>query len=219
MAEVLLTVENTRGVLPVEFTEVTLGRRLYRSGESEYLLNGIECRLRDIQDLFMDTGMGAGAYSVIELPMVEEILSDNADDRRRLFEEAAGITRYKLRRRQALGKLDGTQQDLTRLRDLTEEIGGAVRSLKRQADKATRFRDYDTRRAFLEKTLLLAEHARLSREYAALQAAHQALADAAEHETAAVATREAALERLSADRLAREEVRKTRQDALHAHLK
>lgn len=218
MAEVLLTVENTRGVLPVEFTEVTLGRRLYRSGESEYLLNNIECRLRDIQDLFMDTGMGAGAYSVIELSMVEEILSDNADDRRRLFEEAAGITRYKLRRKQALGKLDSTQHDLTRLRDLTEEIGGTVRSLKRQADRAARFRDYDAQRTFLEKTLLYAEHHRLAAERAALLAAHQQLGDALEAGTAVVATQEAALEKQSAYRLALEGERRARQEALHVHL-
>ena len=78
MAEVKLTIENTRGVLPVEYSEVTIGRRLYRSGESEYLLNGTQCRLKDITDLFMDTGMGAGAYSVIELKMIEEILKGPA---------------------------------------------------------------------------------------------------------------------------------------------
>src|SRR5690606_7168826 len=99
------------------------GRRLYRSGDSEYLMNSVQCRLKDITDLFMDTGMGAGAYSVIELKMIEEILSENADDRRRLFEEAAGITKYKLRRRQTLNKLESTQTDLTRIRDLTDEIG------------------------------------------------------------------------------------------------
>ncbi|HLT46454.1 MAG TPA: AAA family ATPase, partial [Rubricoccaceae bacterium] len=106
MAEVSLTVENTRGVLPTAYSEVTITRRLYRSGESEYLLNHTVCRLKDVLDLFMDTGMGAGAYSVIELKMIEDILSDNAADRRRLFEEAAGVTKYKLRRRQALQKLE-----------------------------------------------------------------------------------------------------------------
>ena len=122
MAEVALTFENTRGVLPTEYSEVILTRRLYRSGDSEYLLNGTVCRLKDILDLFMDTGMGAGAYSVIELKMIEDILSENADDRRRLFEEAAGVTKYKLRRGQALRRLDTTQADLTRLGDLIEEV-------------------------------------------------------------------------------------------------
>ena len=121
MSEVQLTVENTRGVLPTEYSEIQIGRRLYRSGDSDYLMNGVQTRLRDIQDLFMDTGMGAGAYSVIELKMVDEILSGSPEDRRHLFEEAAGITKYKQRRAQALRKLDNTQTDLTRIRDLTDE--------------------------------------------------------------------------------------------------
>ena len=128
MAEVMLTIENTEGILPIEYSEVTIGRHLFRSGESEYLMNGVQCRLKDITDLFMDTGMGAGAYSVIELKMVEEILSENTNDRRHLFEEAAGITKYKLRRAQTLRKLASTQADLTRLQDLLEEIEKRVRS-------------------------------------------------------------------------------------------
>ena len=110
MSEVLLTIENNRDILPARYDEVQLGRRLYRSGDSEYAMNGVTCRLRDIMDLFMDTGMGAGAYSVIELKMIDEILSENTDDRRRLFEEAAGITKYKVRRRQTLGRLDATRE-------------------------------------------------------------------------------------------------------------
>ena len=138
MAEVALTVENTRGVLPTEYAEVTVARRLYRSGDSEYLLNGTVCRLKDVLDLFMDTGLGPGAYSVIELKMVEDILSENADDRRRLFEEAAGVTKYKRRRGQALRKLDATQADLHRLADLVDEVERQVTRLKRQAAKAKR---------------------------------------------------------------------------------
>lgn len=162
MSEVLLTVRNTRNILPTEYGEVTLGRRLYRSGDSEYLLNGVQCRLKDITDLFMDTGMGAGAYSVIELKMVDEILSENAQDRRRLFEEAAGITRYKLRRKQTLTKLETTKVDLDRVRDLTDEVGKQVRSLKRQAEKAGRFKEYSTRLHALELTLAQLEFDRLS---------------------------------------------------------
>src|SRR5690606_2199611 len=162
MSEVLLTIENNRGVLPTEYSEVTLGRRLYRSGDSEYLLNDTRCRLQDIQDLFMDTGMGAGAYSVIELKMIDEILSENAQDRRRLFEEAAGITKYKLRRKQALGKLDGTQADLTRLNDLIDELDKRVRSLRRQANKAEKFKEYETRLHRLELMLAHVEYERLT---------------------------------------------------------
>ncbi|WP_072715713.1 chromosome segregation protein SMC [Rhodothermus profundi] len=168
MAEVLLTIENTRGILPLHYSEVTIGRRLYRSGESEYLLNGTPCRLRDIQELFMDTGMGAGAYSVIELKMIEEILSDNAQDRRHLFEEAAGITRYKLRRTQTLRKLDATRNDLTRLRDLIEEVQRQVQTLKRQADRAERYRRYRDELRSLEQALLRHDYDQLHEQTKAL---------------------------------------------------
>src|SRR6476661_8229976 len=135
MAEVSLTIENTKGILPTEYSEVTLTRRLFRNGDSEYLLNKTQCRLRDITDLFMDTGMGSNAYSVIELKMIETILSDRAEERRRLFEEAAGVTKYKVRRREALRKLESTQQDLIRVGDIVKEVAKKVGSLERQAKK------------------------------------------------------------------------------------
>src|SRR5690606_12658043 len=108
MAEVSVTIHNNKGILPVEYTDVTITRRLYRNGDSEYLLNKTPCRLKDIVELFMDTGMGSNAYSVIELKMVEDILSDKNHDRRRLFEEAAGVTKYKDKRKQTFRKLDET---------------------------------------------------------------------------------------------------------------
>jgi len=157
MAEVKLTVENTKGILPTVYRELTLGRRLYRSGESEYLMGGVTCRLRDVQELFMDTGMGAGAYSVIELSMVEEILSENPEERRHLFEEAAGITRYKLRRKQALSKLADMQANVARLNDLTSEVESQVRSLKRQAEKAARHKQASERKRLLEQALTRTE--------------------------------------------------------------
>ena len=135
MAEVALTIENTKGVLPIEFNEVSIMRRVYRSGESEYYLNGTLCRLKDIRDLFMDTGMGSDAYSVIELKMVEIILSDNADERRHMFEEAAGVVKYKHRRKEALRRLNSVQQDLVRVNDIYREVEKAVNSLERQAKK------------------------------------------------------------------------------------
>ncbi|HQU74028.1 MAG TPA: AAA family ATPase, partial [Calditrichia bacterium] len=95
MAEISMFVENNKNILPSEYSEIKITRRLYRSGESEYLINNQPVRLMDITNLFTDTGMGADAYSVIELKMVEQILSDNAQERRRLFEEAAGIKKYK----------------------------------------------------------------------------------------------------------------------------
>ncbi|MBT8377730.1 MAG: chromosome segregation protein SMC [Ignavibacteria bacterium] len=139
MSEVSLTIENTKGVLPTEYTDVTITRRIFRSGESEYLLNKNLCRLKDITNLFMDTGIGANAYSVIELKMVETILSSKAEERRTMFEEAAGVNKYKLRRRLALRKLDEVKSDLTRVNDIVAEVNKNVNSLERQAKKADRY--------------------------------------------------------------------------------
>src|SRR6266850_1509186 len=127
LAEVHLTFKNDRGILPTEFSEVTISRRVFRSGVSEYFLNKSPCRLRDIRDLFFDTGMGSHAYSVIERSMVDHVLSDNSGHRRFLFEEASGITKYKARKREALGKLDATDVDLTRLSDIVFERETEVR--------------------------------------------------------------------------------------------
>lgn len=218
LSEVLLTIENTRGVLPTEYSEVTVGRRLYRSGDSEYLLNGVPCRLKDIVDLFMDTGMGAGAYSVIELKMIEEILSDNAHDRRRLFEEAAGITKYKQRRRQALSKLGTTQADLDRLRDLTEEIDKRVASLKRQAAKAERFKTYEAQLHTLELALAQTEYDRLTAQQVQIQGEIQGLEEELEAYQAGLAKEEAHLEALRTTRVGREQTLSGCQQRLNAHL-
>lgn len=218
MCEVQLTIENTRGVLPTEFSEVKLGRRLYRSGESEYLLNGVQCRLKDITDLFMDTGMGAGAYSVIELKMIEEILSDNAQDRRRLFEEAAGITKYKRRRSQTLRKLDGTQGDLERLRDLLDEIETRVRRLKRQAGKAEKFKTYQARLHHLELALARLEYERLLAQQQTLAAELQHFQDQGTALTAQLDLAEADLEARRTHLIEREQALATHQQRLNAHL-
>jgi chromosome segregation protein len=139
MAEVSLTIENTKGILPTEYTDVTITRRIFRSGESEYLLNKNICRLKDITNLFMDTGIGANAYSVIELKMVETILSNKAEERRTMFEEAAGVNKYKLRRRLALRKLDEVKSDLNRVNDIVSEVEKKVASLERQAKRADKY--------------------------------------------------------------------------------
>ncbi len=139
MAEVTLTVINDRSVLPTEYNEVQITRRLFRSGESEYLLNKVPCRLKDITELFVDTGMGAHSYSVIQQDMIDAVISDKAEERRFLFEEAAGITKYKHRKKAALRKLDATEQDLLRLQDIYSEIKTQVNSLKRQYKKAERY--------------------------------------------------------------------------------
>jgi len=169
MAEVSLTIENTKGILPTEYSEVTITRRLFRNGDSEYLLNKTQCRLRDIVDLFMDTGMGANAYSVIELKMIETILSDRADERRRLFEEAAGVTKYKVRRREALRKLDSTQQDLVRVNDIVKEVGKKVASLERQAKKAEEYSTLEKERRRLEREILEREYSAAMRRIGPLE--------------------------------------------------
>ncbi len=168
MAEVQLTIENSKGILPSEYSEVAIGRRLYRSGESEYVLNGTVCRLKDIIDLFMDTGMGANAYSVIELKMVETILSDKADERRRLFEEAAGVTRYKHRRKEAYRRLEHVQSDLMRVNDIVKEVQKTVTSLERQAKKAEEHKQLSGELRKLEIELI-------EREYASAVARHSSL--------------------------------------------
>ncbi len=157
MAEVSMTIQNDRSVLPSEYTEVVVTRRLYRSGESEYLLNKKPCRLKDITDLFLDTGLGPDSYSVIELKMVESILSPKTEERLRLFEEAAGINKYKHRRAAALRKLGATQEDLNRVNDIISEVVRNVNSLKRQVNKAERYKQLseeieqlDVRHASLE---------------------------------------------------------------------
>ena len=155
MAEVSLTFVNDKGILPIEYSEVTITRRLFRSGDSEYLINNTPCRLKEIMELFMDTGMGSDAYSVIELKMVEEILNDKNNDRRRLFEEAAGVTRYKDQRKKTLRKLDETKKDLQRVDDLLIELRKKARSLEIQAVKAKKAKKYKDELEHLDKALTL----------------------------------------------------------------
>jgi len=140
MAEVTLVIENHQRVLPIDYDQITVTRRLFRSGESEYLLNKTPCRLKDITELFLDTGVGIHAYSVIQPEMVEAILSDKAEERRFLFEEAAGITKYKLRKKEAERKLEHTENDLLRLGDILSEVEKQTNSLRRQKGKAERFK-------------------------------------------------------------------------------
>ena len=126
---------------PKKPQEITITRRLYRSGESEYLVNGKQARLRDIQDLFMGTGLGPESYAIIEQGRIGQILSSKPGDRRAVIEEAAGITRFKTKRRLAEAKLEGAKQNLTRVFDILEEVGRQVNSLKRQAAKAKRYEE------------------------------------------------------------------------------
>ena len=138
LCEVYLTIENNKGLLPVEYSEVEIGRRLYRSGESEYFINRNNCRLKDISNLFVDTGLTSDAYSVIELNMIEQILSDKDDSRRQMFEEAAGVNKYKTKRRSALKKFDLNSRDLERIDDIILEIEIQVKALDLQLKRFKR---------------------------------------------------------------------------------
>ena len=138
LCEVFLTIENDKGLLPVEYSEVEIGRRLYRSGESEYFINRNNCRLKDISNLFVDTGLTSDAYSVIELNMIEQILSDKDDSRRQMFEEAAGVNKYKSKRRSALKKFDLNSRDLERIDDIIIEIQIQVKALDLQLKRFKR---------------------------------------------------------------------------------
>lgn len=169
MAEVALTFVNNKGLLPTEYNEVTIGRRLYRSGESEYLINGTTCRLKDITELFMDTGMSSDAYSVIELKMVEEILNDKNNDRRRLFEEAAGVTRYKEKRKKTFRKLDETEADLQRVEDILVEVRKKANSLEKQAEKAQKAKEYKEELEHLDKALNKHEYDKIKEELKPLE--------------------------------------------------
>ena len=139
LAEVSLTFDNTKNILPTEFSQVTVTRKLYRAGDSEYRLNDVQCRLKDITDLFLDTGIGADSYSIIELKMIEEIISNKEGSRRNLFEEASGISKYKLRKKQTFNKLKDTEADLERVEDLLSEIEKNLKTLENQAKKTERY--------------------------------------------------------------------------------
>ncbi len=139
LAEVSLTFENTRNLLPTEFSTVTVTRRFYKNGDSEYRLNDVACRLKDIHNLFLDTGVSNDSYAIIELGMVDDIIKDKDNSRRRMLEQAAGITIYKTRKKEAKSKLDATEQDLARIEDLLFEIHNQLKSLESQAKKAEKY--------------------------------------------------------------------------------
>ena len=139
MAEVSMTFAECEKELGLDWNEVTITRRVFREGGSEYLLNRTPCRLRDIQNLFMDTGIGRSAYSIMQQGKIDAILSSKAEDRRQIFEEAAGITRFKSQKKEALRKLEATEANLLRLEDIVKEVKRQIGSLQRQAGKARRY--------------------------------------------------------------------------------
>ena len=157
LAEVSLTFENTKNLLPTEFSTVTVTRRFYKNGESEYRLNDVSCRLKDIHNLFLDTGVSTDSYAIIELGMVDDIIKDKENSRRRMLEQAAGITIYKTRKKEAKNKLDATEQDLARIEDLLFEINNQLKTLENQAKKAEKY--FEIKGEFREVSIELAKAA------------------------------------------------------------
>jgi len=168
MSEVRLTLDNSDRTLATDFKEITITRRIYRSGESQYLINGSACRMKDIVDLFLDTGMGKGAYSFVSQNEIDAVLSSKSEDRRELFEEAAGIKKYRVRKREAVRKLDQAESNLNRIRDLTHELASQLAPMEAQAEQARRYRVLVERLQRIEIDLLIAEAKRQDYElYAA----------------------------------------------------
>jgi len=194
MAEVSLTFENTRNLLPTEFTTVTITRKFYKNGESEYRLNDVSCRLKDIHNLFLDTGVSNDSYAIIELGMVDDIIKDKDGARRRMLEQAAGISIYKTRKKEAKQKLELTELDIARIEDLLFEIGNNLRTLESQAKKAERY--FQIKGEYKEVSIELAkaslEH--FNEQYKLLNEQHDAEIDKKTQLEAFVATEEASVE-------------------------
>lgn len=157
LAEVSLTFENTKNLLPTEFNTVTITRKFYKSGESEYRLNDVSCRLKDIHNLFLDTGVSTDSYAIIELGMVDDIIRDKENSRRKMLEQAAGISIYKTRKKEAKLKLDATELDLARIEDLLFEINNQLKTLESQAKKAEKY--YEIKKEYKEVSIELAKAA------------------------------------------------------------
>jgi len=194
LAEVSLTFENTKNLLPTEFNHVTVTRKYYKNGESEYRLNDVTCRLKDIQNLFMDTGISTDSYAIIELGMVDDLIKDKDNSRRRMLEQAAGISIYKTRKKEAKQKLDATEQDLARIEDLLFEINNQLKMLENQAKKAEKW--HEIKKEYREISIELAKAALegFNGTYKTLTAQHETETDKRVGLEAAIATREAALE-------------------------
>jgi chromosome segregation protein len=195
MAEVSLTFENTRNLLPTEFTTVTITRKFYKNGESEYRLNDVSCRLKDIHNLFLDTGVSNDSYAIIELGMVDDIIKDKEGSRRRMLEQAAGISIYKTRKKEAKQKLELTDQDLARIEDLLFEIGNNLRTLENQAKKAERYFQIKGEYKAVSIELVKASLEEFNDQYKGLNEQHDKETDNRIQLEAIVATEEAGVEK------------------------
>jgi chromosome segregation protein len=215
MAEVSLTINNTKNILPTEYSQITITRRLYRSGESEYLLNGVVCRLKDITNLFMDTGVASNSYAIIELGMVDDLLNDKDNSRRSLFEEAAGISKFKKRKKETLKKLEDTDADLERVEDLLFEIEKNMKSLEKQAKQTENY--YKIKEDYKEKSITLAKVVvnKQKDKFNSITQQIEAENDRKLALTSSVAEKEAAIEKAKAELILKERTLSSRQKAIN----
>ncbi|MFZ2905431.1 MAG: chromosome segregation protein SMC [Cyclobacteriaceae bacterium] len=211
MAEVSLTINNTKNILPTEYSQITITRRLYRSGESEYLLNGVVCRLKDITNLFMDTGVASNSYAIIELGMVDDLLNDKDHSRRMLFEEAAGISKFKKRKKETLKKLEDTDADLERVEDLLFEIEKNMKSLEKQAKQTENY--YRIKEEYKEKSIGLAKVvvSKQNEKFGSINQQVQQENDRKIELTAEIAEKEADIEKSKAELVHKEKTLSSRQ--------
>ena len=213
LAEVSLTFENTRNLLPTEFSTVTVTRKFYKSGESEYRLNDVQCRLKDIQNLFMDTGISTDSYAIIALDMVDDLIKDKDNSRRKMLEQAAGISIYKTRKKEAKSKLEATEQDLARIEDLLFEINNQLKALESQAKKAEKY--HEIKKEYREISIELAKASLegFNLTYKELNEQNDAETDKKHKLEAEIGTREAELEQ---EKLAFVEKERQLQNMQHA---
>ena len=214
-AEVNLCLSNINGNGSSGVREAVVTRRLYRSGDSEYLLDGSPCRLRDIVELFMNTGMGNKAYSIIEQGKIGLILSSKPSDRRAMIEEAAGITKYKVRRRSAEVKLQAAQQNLLRVNDIVYEVGRQMNSLKRQAGKARRYKRLRASMSQLEQIAAVWKSREFERKLGHLRQELKTVADEELRRSTSLATAENYLERLRLEQAEQESSVEDTREKLH----
>jgi chromosome segregation protein len=170
MADVTLVFDNTDHSLPMDFDEISIRRRVYRSGESEYFINGKNCRLKDIVTLLADTGLGRGSMSIIGQNKIDEILNSRPEERRSIFEETAGIAKFRMRKKEALRKLDDTANNLLRIHDIRSEIYGQLQPLEKAAEKARKYRELDESFKSVKMTQLVRRIEGLEKEQEAISA-------------------------------------------------
>lgn len=218
MAEVSLTINNTKNILPTEYSQVTITRRLYRSGESEYLLNNVTCRLKDITNLFLDTGVASNSYAIIELGMVDDLLNDRDNSRRSLFEEAAGISKFKKRKKETLRKLEDTDADLERVEDLLFEIEKNMKSLEKQAKQTETY--YRIKEEYKHKSIQLAKLVvkKQKEKFDSITKQLAAENDRKTGLTTDVAEKEALIERSKTDLIEKESTLSSRQKAINEYV-